>query len=107
MDPWMLLSSTTNIQRNTSVSLTKTELQVSLKAIGEAVSRCIELKEVFGRDCITAALSNLVQRQPLPPLIMRTMIHTYTAHVESRRCVCPLLLVMPDVKIAIPFGQSS
>lgn len=60
-------------------------MQTGLKVVGEAISRCIEMKDIFDRDVMTASLNQLVRRNPLPRLVMRTMIHTYTEHVESRR----------------------
>jgi hypothetical protein len=64
-------------------------VQTGLKVVGEAISRCIEMKDIFDRDVMTASLNQLVRRNPLPRLVMRTMIHTYTEHAESRRSALP------------------
>jgi hypothetical protein len=50
------------------------------------VTACIKMKDVFNQEAVTSVLSHLVHRQPLPPLIMRTLINAWEIHTESRRC---------------------
>eukprot|EP01025_Chloroclados_australasicus_P037907 TRINITY_DN38798_c0_g1_i1.p2 TRINITY_DN38798_c0_g1~~TRINITY_DN38798_c0_g1_i1.p2 ORF type:complete len:143 (+),score=6.01 TRINITY_DN38798_c0_g1_i1:137-565(+) len=43
------------------------------------------MKDLFTGDLMTSVLSNLTQRTPLPPLIMRTIISTWHVHTDTRR----------------------
>jgi hypothetical protein len=66
------------------------DLQVELRHLGVLVTGCIRMRDLFTQDDVTSVLSQLVHRQPLPPLIMRTLINVWQVHTESRRCACLL-----------------
>ena len=68
-------------------------VQVSLKQVAAAVTACIKMKDVFSQEAVTGVLSTLVHRQPLPPLIMRTLINTWEVYPDCRKCaLCACLL---------------
>lgn len=60
-------------------------LQVSLKQIGSAITALLSMKDVFTQEAVTGVLSTLVHRQPLPQLLMRTLINTWNLHPDSQR----------------------
>ena len=61
-------------------------VQVDLKHLGFLVTGCVRMKELFTQEDVTSVLSQLINRQPLPPLIMRTLINVWQVHTDSRRC---------------------
>jgi hypothetical protein len=61
------------------------DVQVSLKEMGVAVTECIGMRDVFDRDTVTHVLGRLVEMEPLPQLIMRTLINVWHVHPDMQR----------------------
>jgi hypothetical protein len=61
------------------------QVQVTVRMLGEAVTRCLGMKDVFDRDTATNVLGRLVEEQELPILTVRTLINVWQAHTELQR----------------------
>jgi Symplekin tight junction protein C terminal len=70
------------------------DVQVTVLLLGQAVTRCLDMKDVFDRDTATNVLGRLVEEQELPTLIVRTLINVWHAHTELQRwgftVICPV-----------------
>jgi hypothetical protein len=60
-------------------------MQVSVLLLGQAVTRCLDMKDVFDRDTATNVLARLVEEQELPTLVVRTLINVWHSHAELQR----------------------
>lgn len=74
--------------------------QVTVLLLGQAVTRCLDMKDIFDRDTATNVLGRLVEEQELPTLIVRTLINVWHAHTELQRylfhSIMKLWVSVPD-----------
>ena len=61
-------------------------MQLTLKQLGVAVTECVSLKDVFTSNVVSSVLGSLVQAEPLPLLLMRTILKSWEVHSDMRRC---------------------
>lgn len=60
-------------------------MQLTVVEMGQAVTRCLDMKDVFDRDTATNVLGRLVEEQELPTIIVRTLINVWHAHADMHR----------------------
>jgi Symplekin tight junction protein C terminal len=61
-------------------------VQATLAQVGKAVTECIKMRDVFTQQTVMEVLGQLALREPLPTLIMRTLINAWHEHPDAHRC---------------------
>lgn len=61
-------------------------LQLTLKQLGVAVTECVSMRDIFSSAVVSSVLGRLVQVEPLPRLLMRTILKSWEVHTDMRRC---------------------
>jgi len=65
--------------------------QALLKKIIEAIQFCLEQKQVVKQEVLAVVLQQLVDTNPIPPLLMRTMIQTLARYPKITPFIMNLL----------------
>lgn len=73
--------------------------KAGLKQVVLATSICIAEKEVYTQDVLAAVLQQLVDMQPMPTLLMRTVIQSLALYPDLTKFICGLLQRLIQAKV--------
>jgi len=74
-----------------ALHLVDTKDQTSLKKAIEAIQLCFDQQTIFKQEVLAVVLQQLMDVNPIPPLLMRTMIQTVTRHPKLNSFIITLL----------------